>query len=203
MVQSSACARATQEARSGRRIAQGRAHRADIRIASAVRKERLRSLQNAHGTIAEKKAERLTMQMVGENDKIAALTADENFLTFSYRACVIAFMKAMVLFIAEGKWSKQIEDFVRWSEQYDMWCKMTFFGELMEKNDRRARERRPGPQNMLELLGDPFTKADLELLMQRLGKPTANAASVLRKWKHRGFIGEEDGRFRKAEPFGN
>ena len=124
---------------------------------------------------------------------------------FSYRANVIAWLKGMVLYVAHGyKWSKEIADFVRWSQAYNLWCKMLYFGLQLEKELREEMEiqRGSGPQNLLELLPDEFTKEQYRLMRQQQGK-TGSGDSTLRQWQSRGHIAYDEvaGRYCKTTAY--
>ncbi|MBR5884107.1 MAG: hypothetical protein IKZ17_02630, partial [Bacteroidaceae bacterium] len=108
----------------------------------------------------------------------------------SYRANVIAFLKAMVLYVAQGeKWDKTLENFIRWSLQYDMWCKMQFFGKEIELADYEVCSRTgTGPQNMLDLLPDTFTREDAQRMRQQMGIERGSLKQMLANWRHRGYI---------------
>lgn len=158
-------------------------------------------LNAAHGEILCAEADALARELLRKNKRFAALSDDESFKTLSYRSNVQAFIKAMVLYICDGmQWSKEIEDFVRWSEDYDLWCKMHFFSEqmnevLMNENSHT----KPGPRNMLDMLPDNFEEKDLQELRALLGKTRA-CKSNIRVWIHRGFIAidTETGRYKKT-----
>lgn len=104
---------------------------------------------------------------------------------------MIAYLKACVLYICNDyKWSKEIEEFVRWSLLYDMHCKMTFFGEAIENANRSADEQtgRRGPRNLLKLLPDEFTVHDADLIRQANGMDTRGTRNMLSQWVHRGYL---------------
>ena len=126
----------------------------------------------------------------------ARLSQSRVYENLSFRANVIAFLKAMVLYVAHGeKWDKTMEDFVRWSLQYDMYYKMKFFGEAIEaqeKGDMKVPAR--GPQNLLDQLPEIFTREEAGQLRQRLGISGGSLRQMLGNWKSRGYIdlyGEE------------
>ena len=109
----------------------------------------------------------------------------------------------MVLYVAHGyKWSKEIADFVRWSEQYNLWCKMFYFGQQLEKELREEMEiqRQSGPRNLLELLPDEFTREQYRRMRQQQGK-SGDGDGTLRQWQSRGYIAfdEASGRFVKTK----
>jgi hypothetical protein len=114
----------------------------------------------------------------------------------SFRANVIAYLKAMVLYVAHGeRWDKTMEEFVRWSLHYDLWCKMRLFGdaiEAQEATDGKAKHR--GPQNLLDLLPEVFTRDEAGALRNRVGVRGGSLTHMLNNWKQRGYIeiyGEE------------
>ena len=108
----------------------------------------------------------------------------------SFRGNVIAFLKAMVLYVAHGeKWDKTMEEFVRWSFQYDMWCKMRFFGEEIEMKEGSYRKnKKNGPTNMLDLLPEVFTFEEAQNMRHRQSILTGDARDMLNNWKKRGYI---------------
>ena len=127
-----------------------------------------------------------------ENADLAELSDDDVFETLSYRANRIAYDKAMLLFIAHGyQWTKEIADFCRWSEQYDLWCKLHFYGEQMREEN--LREQLPavcGPQNMLDLLPNRFSKQELSAVHRAQGRD-GNVMQLIYTWTNRGYI-EQD-----------
>jgi len=162
-------------------------------------------LEAANGLIECPQAHKLALAIKTENKEDAALYESEAYRVLSYRANVIAWLKGMVLYVAHGyKWSKEIADFVRWSEQYNLWCKMLYFGQQLEKELREEVEiqRQSGPQNLLDLLPDEFSKEQYHLMRQQQGK-SGNGDSTLRVWKARGFIAydEASGRYCKTEEY--
>ena len=145
-------------------------------------------LNSASGTIDCPQAHRLVRRMLKESMLTADLCDDELYERLSYRAVVIAWLKAMTLYVAEGRWSKQIEDFAIWSMNYDMWCKMKFFGEEMRQQMEGERiQHKPGPQNLLVQLPQVFTKEDVERVRVENGRDR-DATSMLRVWKNRGYV---------------
>ena len=127
-----------------------------------------------------------------QNEELSELSDDDDFETLSYRANRIAFDKAMVLFIANGyRWTKSIADFCEWSERYDLWCKMHFFGRLMrEKSQQSQTVSLPGVQNMLALLPDRFSREDLIAIRQAQGKDS-NVNHAIAVWMNRGYIQQD------------
>ena len=159
-------------------------------------------LEAANGLIERAQAKRLALAIKQENSEAAQLYESEAYRVLSYRANVIAWLKGMVLYVAHGgKWSKEIEDFVRWTEQYNLWCKMLYFGQQLEKELREEVEiqRQSGPRNLLELLPDEFTKEQYRLVRQQQGK-AGSGDSTLRTWQARGYIvfDEVSGRYVKS-----
>jgi hypothetical protein len=117
---------------------------------------------------------------------------------------VIAWLKACVLYVANGcQWEKTIEDFIRWSLQYDLWCKMQFFGEDIEKaNQEGERVGTRGPRNLLELLPDEFTLDDAKRMRQKQGMDASRAIKMIRIWKSRKYVFQiSDFSFVKSEKF--
>jgi hypothetical protein len=162
-------------------------------------------LEAASGLIECPQAKHLSLDMKQDNKDAARLYESEAYRVFSYRANVIAWLKGMVLYVAHGyKWSKEIADFVRWTQQYNLWCKMLYFGQQLEKELREEVEiqRQSGPQNLLELLSDEFTKEQYRLMRQQQGK-SGNGESTLRCWLSRGHIvyDEVSGRYVKTEEY--
>lgn len=162
-------------------------------------------LDAASGLIECPQAKKLSLEIRQENRDAAKLYESEAYRVFSYRANVIAWLKGMVLYVAHGyKWSKEIADFVRWSQQYNLWCKMLYFGQQLEKELREEVEiqRQSGPQNLLELLPDEFTKDQYRQMRQSQGK-TGDGDSTLRSWISRGYIAfdEVSGRYCKTEGY--
>lgn len=149
------------------------------------------NLRLASGEIISKEANKLIKTIVKENQNMASDGDDEVFDNFSHRACQIAFRKAMILYIANGcKWDRSFNEFIRWSEQYDLWVKMNFFGDraseqLGGENVIGGR----GPRNMLLQLPETFTREQLIAIRLQAVKP-ANPDGQLKNWIHRGLIEE-------------
>ena len=150
----------------------------------------LERLQQARGLINCPQAQKLAKHLIEECADFARLSQSRSYENLSYRANVIAYLKAMVLYVAGGeKWDKTLEDFIRWSLQYDMWCKMHFFAnDIDDAEVRLNRKGQRGPQNMLDLLPEFFTRLDLHHLRQRLGIETGTVSKMLSNWKQRGYI---------------
>ncbi len=162
-------------------------------------------LEAANGLIECPQAQRLSLEMKLENKEAAGLYDSEAYRVLSYRANVIAWLKGMVLYVAQGyKWTKEIADFVRWSQQYNLWCKMLYFGQQLEQELREEVEiqRQSGPRNLLELLPDEFTREQYHQMRQSQGK-SGDGDSTLRTWTTRGHIAydEATGRYCKTEEY--
>ena len=162
-------------------------------------------LEAANGLIECPQAKRLSLDMRQENKDAAKLYESEAYRVFSYRANVIAWLKGMVLYVAHGyKWSKEIAEFVRWSQQYNLWCKMLYFGQQLEKELREEVEiqRQSGPQNLLELLPDEFAKDEYYQMRQQQGRK-GDGESTLRVWQNRRYIvyDEISGRYCKTAEY--
>ena len=147
-------------------------------------------LEAASGLIECSQAKRLALDIRKENNDVARLYESEAYRVLSYRANVIAWLKGMVLYVAHGyKWSKEIADFVRWSEQYNLWCKMLYFGKQLEKElrDEVEMQRQSGPKNLLGLLPDDFTKEQYYQMRQQQ-ELSGGGESTLRTWRSRGYL---------------
>ena len=153
-------------------------------------------LTAARGLVECEEASALARTLMQENADFARLSQSRVYENFSFRANVIAFLKAMVLYVAHGEvWMPEMEDFIRWSLQYDLWCKMQFFGHAIE-DEEESGNRRPlkGPQNLLDQLPEVFTREEAGLMRQRLGVRGGSLRQMLNNWKTRGYIelyGEE------------
>ena len=147
-------------------------------------------LCRAAGVVDCPQAFRLAKKLKDECAEFARLSQSRVYENLSFRANVIAYLKACVLYICNDyRWSKEIEEFVRWSLQYDLHCKMTFFGEAIDSVNRGAEEKqRRGPRNLLSLLPDEFTTHDAELIRQANGMDTRGTRNMLSQWVHRGYI---------------
>ena len=147
-------------------------------------------LTRATGLVECKQAFSLARKLKDENAERARLTQSRVFENLSFRANVIAYLKAMVLYVAHDyKWDKTMEDFIRWSLQYDLWCKMEFFGAAIEEAMIGSMKRRtPGRQNLLALLANEFTVRDAENVRMKQGMDTKGTRNMLNQWKHRGYI---------------
>ena len=153
-------------------------------------------LEKARGVVECRQANVLAKKLVEECAEFARLSQSRVYENLSFRGNVIAFLKAMVLFVAhDGKWDKVTEEFIRWSLRYDLWCKMRFFGEAIEaQEEREGTVPIKGPQNLLDLLPEIFSRDDANSLRQRVGIRNDSLSQMLNNWKQRGYIevyGEE------------
>ena len=147
-------------------------------------------LNMARGLVECNAVRNLARRLREENAEFARLSQSRVYENLSFRANVIAFLKAMVLFVAHGgTWDKTMEEFVRWSLRYDMWCKMHFFGEAIELQEGADLcVKRRGPQNLLDLLPMVFTREEAGLMRQRQNIHRGNVKMMLDNWKKRGYI---------------
>ena len=153
-------------------------------------------LNKARGVVECRQANALAKKLVEECAEFARLSQSRVYENLSFRGNVIAFLKAMVLYVANGeKWDKTLEDFVRWSLHYDLWCKMKFFGDaIASQEESEERMQTKGPQNLLDLLPEIFTREEANALRQRIGIRNDSLKQMLNNWKQRGYIeiyGEE------------
>lgn len=159
-------------------------------------------LNAAQGVIDLPQAQRLIQRMDREAKDTAWLCDDEAYEMLAYRAVVSAWMRAMVLYVAEGKWSKEIENFAMWTLKYDMWCKMHFFGEQIHQQMAGEVVRTRGPKNMLDMLADAFTREDAQAIRIRERKKDSNPTQQLCMWEQRGYITcDADGVYHKTPAY--
>ena len=170
-------------------------------------------LNNARGVVVCTQARQLAKKLMEENADFSRLSQSRVFENLSFRANVIAYLKACLLYVANGmKWDKTIEEFVTWSLRYDLWCKMKYFGKMIEDVEQvgDTANRRPGPPNLLELLPDIFTYAEAGEMRRRQKVTGGSLSLMLSNWKNRGFIEPMDEdtdkdkslcRFRKTEEY--
>ena len=148
-------------------------------------------LVRATGLVECPEAYELAKKLREENAEFARLSQSRVYENLSFRANVIAYLKACVLYVAQGcTWDRTLEDFVRWSLEYDLWCKMEFFGEAIGQAMTLppAQSNKPGPRNLLELLPDEFTRTDAERARQSEGLDAKGTSHMLSQWKSRGYI---------------
>ena len=170
------------------------------------------NLLKARGLVECPQALRLARALMEENAEFSRLSQNFVFENLSFRANVIAYLKACVLYVANGmKWEKNIEDFIRWSERYDLWCKLKLFGQMIydadNDNTDHPKTAPHGPKNMLEMLPDTFTMDDYVKLRRQEGYEDDNNRRVniaINQWVHRGYIvrlGEEEGDYNYSSIF--
>ena len=150
----------------------------------------IENLNKVTGLIECKEAFQLAFKLKDENAEFARLSQDRTFENLSFRANVIAYLKACVLYVANGcKWEPEIDEFIRWSEQYDLYCKMRFFGDMIAKENFTAqRSSKRGPQNLLQILPDSFTAAQLLAIRLEHGLDAKGTDMMIRQWLHRNYI---------------
>ena len=150
----------------------------------------IENLNKVTGLIECKEAFQLALKLKDENAEFARLSQDRTFENLSFRANVIAYLKACVLYVANGcKWEPEIDEFIRWSEQYDLYCKMRFFGDMITKENYTAeRSSKRGPQNLLQILPDDFTAAQLLAIRLEHGLDAKGTDMMIRQWLHRKYI---------------
>ena len=150
----------------------------------------IENLNKVTGLIECKEAFQLAIRLKDENAEFARLSQDRTFENLSFRANVIAYLKACVLYVANGcKWEPEIDEFIRWSEQYDLYCKMRFFGDMIAKENYTAeRSSKRGPQNLLQILPDDFTAAQLLAIRLEHGLDAKGTDMMIRQWMHRKYI---------------
>ena len=153
----------------------------------------------ARGEIYCPEAYKLAKKLDDELKQKAIESQNRTFENLSFRANVIAYLKACVLYVANGcKWEKSIEDFVRWSLNYDLWCKMEFFGDAITQANRFNGPSHNQPKSLLEDLSPVFTREDVKNLYIKKGMDTSKVAQTIRMWKHRNLIIElPDGTYKQ------
>ena len=166
----------------------------------------IEQLTKAVGTIECKEAFRLANVLKEENAEFARLSQSRVFENLSFRANVIAYLKACVLYVAHGKkWDKTMEMFIRWSLRYDLWCKMQFFGAAIEEAMQEDLHKSvPGRQNLLELLPDEFNLQDAIRVRRQMGMNAEGTKNMLFQWKHRHYILQlTNDNYQKTEKYKN
>lgn len=152
----------------------------------------IENLTRATGLVDCPQAYKLAVKLKEENAEFARLSQSRVYENLSFRANVIAYLKACVLYVANGyRWDKTMEEFVRWSLQYDLWCKMEFFGSAIEEAQTMGAEtgrRTPGRRSLLELLPEEFTLADAVRVRQAEGMNAEGTGAMLRQWVHRRYV---------------
>ena len=150
----------------------------------------IENLNNARGLIDCPEAFQLALKLKDENAEFSRLSQDRVYENLSFRANVIAYLKACVLFVANGcKWEPEIDEFIRWSERYDLYCKMRFFGDAIKRaNDTGEKSSKRGPSNMLMQLPDEFTYQQVIDLRVANGMSQKGTSKMLGNWKDRHYI---------------
>ena len=148
----------------------------------------------ASGLVECKEAFHLAEVLKDENAEFSRLSQDRVYENLSFRANVIGYLKACVLYVANGyQWEPEIEDFIRWSERYDLYCKMRFFGDAIKKAERDGdQESKKGPASILAFLPDKFSYQQVENLRLKNDMNAKGTAKMLRNWLHRGYIEKEE-----------
>ena len=148
----------------------------------------------ASGLVECKEAFHLAEVLKDENAEFSRLSQDRVYENLSFRANVIGYLKACVLYVANGyQWEPEIEDFIRWSERYDLYCKMRFFGDAIKKAERDGdQESKKGPMSILAFLPDKFSYQQVESLRLKNDMNAKGTAKMLRNWLHRGYIEKEE-----------
>ena len=148
----------------------------------------------ASGLVECKEAFHLAEVLKDENAEFSRLSQDRVYENLSFRANVIGYLKACVLYVANGyQWEPEIEDFIRWSERYDLYCKMRFFGDAIKKAERDGdQESKKGPASILAFLPEKFSYQQVESLRLKNDMNAKGTAKMLRNWLHRGYIEKEE-----------
>ena len=150
----------------------------------------IENLCMATGLVECEEAYRLAEVLKNENAEFSRTSQNRIFENFSFRANVIAYLKACVLYVANGyRWEPEIENFIRWSERYDLYCKMRFFGDMIAKEASTAeKSSKRGPENILQLLPDVFTEPQLEAIRLEHGLKAQGCKNVIKQWIYRKYI---------------
>ena len=144
----------------------------------------------ASGLVECQEAYDLAVVLKNENAEFARTSQNRIFENFSFRANVIAYLKACVLYVANGyRWEPEMDDFIRWSERYDLYCKMRFFGDMIAReNSAGEKSSKRGPENLLQLLPDIFTMPQLDAIRMEHGLNAKGTRNVIKQWIYRGYI---------------
>lgn len=149
----------------------------------------LNHLKEAHGIVKCPQALKLAKELIAECAEFSRLSQDRVFENLSFRANVIAWLKANVLYVANGcRWEKAIEDFIRWSLRYDLYCKFRYFGDGIRKEMGGAQITKRGPRNLLALLPDEFTFEDAVRVRQQNDKDREGTGNMLNQWVYRNYV---------------
>ena len=150
----------------------------------------IENLCMASGLVECQEAYDLAVVLKNENAEFARTSQNRIFENFSFRANVIAYLKACVLYVANGyRWEPEMDDFIRWSERYDLYCKMRFFGDMIAReNSTGEKSSKRGPENLLQLLPDIFTMPQLDAIRMEHGLNAKGTRNVIKQWIYRGYI---------------
>ena len=150
----------------------------------------IENLCMASGLVECREAYDLAVVLKNENAEFARTSQNRIFENFSFRANVIAYLKACVLYVANGyRWEPEMDDFIRWSERYDLYCKMRFFGDMIAReNSAGEKSSKRGPENLLQLLPDIFTMPQLDAIRMEHGLNAKGTRNVIKQWIYRGYI---------------
>ena len=150
----------------------------------------IENLCMASGLVECQEAYDLAVVLKNENAEFARTSQNRIFENFSFRANVIAYLKACVLYVANGyRWEPEMDDFIRWSERYDLYCKMRFFGDMIAReNSAGEKSSKRGPENLLQLLPDIFTMPQLDAIRMEHGLDAKGTRNVIKQWIYRGYI---------------
>lgn len=150
-------------------------------------------LNAARGLVDCQQITKLAKQLCEENATFSQLCQSRVYENLSFRATVIAFLKAMVLYVAQGEtWDKTCEDFIRWSLRYDMWCKMRFFGDDIASEEGESTKNKKTPRSLLDLLPSVFTYEEAVAVRRKAGLKSEGTKNMLRVWRSRGFVDSAD-----------
>ena len=150
----------------------------------------IENLCQASGLVECEEAFRLALKLKEEHAEFSRLSQDRTYENLSFRANVIGYLKACVLYVANGyRWEPEIEEFIRWSEQYDLYCKMKFFGDAIKRaNGSDEKTSKRGPASLLQQLPDVFSFQQAEFLRSQLGINRSGTVSMLRNWVNRNYV---------------
>ncbi|MDO4160956.1 MAG: BT4734/BF3469 family protein [Prevotellaceae bacterium] len=171
---------------------------------SKLLKPYIDNLCNASGRVWCQDAFELAKKLKAECAEVSRLSQNRVYENFTFRALVIAWLKACVLYVANGEsWDSTFDEFIRWSLNYDLWCKMEFFGDALDKEMKKssAESKSPkGPRNLLEMLPDTFTESDAIRVRQSAGMNREGTLNMLRQWRYRKYIDHRsDGSYIKTK----
>ena len=150
----------------------------------------IENLCQASGLVECEEAFQLALKLKEEHAEFSRLSQDRTYENLSFRANVIGYLKACVLYVANGyRWEPEIEEFIRWSEQYDLYCKMKFFGDAIKRaNGSDEKTSKRGPASLLQQLPDVFSFQQAEFLRSQFGMNRSGTVSMLRNWVNRNYV---------------